>query len=492
MKNILSTFILIALLSCQQKTTETVSTPEDPEINKLVLQQKTSFDVPGLAVGVIKNGEVVYTKAHGVQGLDIKDSLSTKSLFHMASVSKPFVATAIVQLMEQGKIDLDERLIHYLPYFTMADERYKDITIRHMLNHSSGIPDVEDYEWDKPQYDEGAAERYARSFGSVKLDFSPGEKFNYSNAAFDILCDLISKVSGMTFEDYMWIYIFEPIGMKNSTFIKPDVPKKWATKPHIIGEDLQPRVSKIYPYNRIHAGSSTLHSNVEDMLLWAKMNLNKGIINEKRIYKESSYDLLTSSQLKINDRRSIGLSWFLGSLHENTVVFHQGGDTGYSTFFGFVPEKKSAIVMMANTDYFWSNQASGVILANSIFNDSISWRAPIHLKLKNHILEEGIAKTKEIYFSEKQKSPQQYIVSGNYIDELGYWLLDRNRPQKALELFTFNVELEPEDAGWPDSVADAYSAMDSIALAIQWYKKALKIDPDQDFSRKKLEALLAK
>ncbi len=490
MKKLLYISCSLFFFSCQKEPNKGIA-PEALKIKEIVLKQKKGFNVPGIAVGMIKNGSIIYADAHGVKGVDKGDSLTTKSVFHMASVSKPFVATAVVQLMEAGKIDLEEKLTHYLPYFVMADERYKDITIKHMLTHTSGIPDVEDYEWDKPEYDDGAAERYSRSHRSVELDFAPGDQYRYSNAAFDILCDVISKVTGMTFENYMKQNIFEPVGMKNSTFFKPDVPKNLATKPHVLGDSLYMVVSNIYPYNRRHAGSSTLHSNIEDMLLWAEVNLNKGIISGKRIYKESSYELLTTSQTKINDTKSVGLSWFLNSINDHDIVFHQGGDTGYSTFFAFIPSKKSAIAMMVNADYFWSNYASGTILKNIIFNDSIKPKAPIHLKLKEHILKDGIAKTKAVYYAERQKSNQDYIFGGGYIDKLGYWLIDRKYPEEALALFKFNVELEPEDSGWPDSVADAYKEMDSIDLAIQWYKKALEMNPEQDFSRNKLNELLA-
>jgi CubicO group peptidase (beta-lactamase class C family) len=83
-------------------------------------------------------------------------ALGTRSLFHMASITKPFVATSIMQLAEKGKIDLDAPVVRYLPYFRMSDERYKIITMRQMATHTSRIPNVDDYESDKPQYDEGA------------------------------------------------------------------------------------------------------------------------------------------------------------------------------------------------------------------------------------------------------------------------------------------------------------------------------------------------
>lgn len=338
MKHLLCVVMLCSLFSCQQNST-TTSLSESQKLDEFIITIKKSFDAPGLAVGIVKDGKVFYSGAKGFQGLDTQDALTTKSMFHMASVSKPFVATCIVQLAEKGKIDLDEKLTYYLPYFKMADDRYKDITVRHMLTHTSGIPDVKDYEWDKPQYDDGAAERFARSHTSIGLDFTPGESYSYSNAAFDILVDVIAKVSKVSFEDYVEQNIFNPVGMVNSTFYYPEVSANIATKPHILGDSLTMVVSEVYPFNRRHAGSSTLNSCIEDMLLWAEVNLNKGVINGKRIYSEESYNLLTHSQRKLSENASIGLSWFSSKINGDVKISHSGGDTGYSSYFALFQRK---------------------------------------------------------------------------------------------------------------------------------------------------------
>jgi CubicO group peptidase (beta-lactamase class C family) len=157
-----------------------------PVVEKLIQQQ----ELPGFAIGIIENNRVVYAAAFGVRNISRKDDpITTRSLFHMASFTKPFVATSIMQFVEHGKIDLDAPVVKYLPYFRMADERYKVISVRQMVTHTSGIPDVDDNEWEKPQYDETALERYVRSLSNLKLDFAPGERFQYSNMAFEILGD---------------------------------------------------------------------------------------------------------------------------------------------------------------------------------------------------------------------------------------------------------------------------------------------------------------
>ena len=174
---------------------------------------------PGLAIAVVEGNHVVYAHGFGVKRLGRDGPITTRSLFHMASITKPFVATSLMQLAEKGKVDLDAPVVRYLPYFRMADERYRTITVRQMLTHSSGMPDVDDYEWDKPQYDDGALERYVRSLSDRTLLFAPGEKFQYSNMAFEILGDVIAKVSGQSFDDYVQDQILTPLRMKDSTLL---------------------------------------------------------------------------------------------------------------------------------------------------------------------------------------------------------------------------------------------------------------------------------
>jgi CubicO group peptidase (beta-lactamase class C family) len=232
-----------------------------------------------------------------------------------------------MQLVERGKISLNDPLIKYLPYFKLDGQRYRDITIKQMLTHTSGIPDVRDYEWDRPQFDAGAAERYVRSLVNEKMIAAPGEKFQYSNMAFDILADVIAKVSGMTFEDYVKENILNPLEMKESDFLGERIRPELRTSAHVF--NLQPQVSEVYPYNRRHAPSSCLNASVLEMCNWAIANMNKGVFKGRGILEESSYDLLFKPQAKIDQNRSIGLSWFLDRYRDIKTISHGGGDLGY-------------------------------------------------------------------------------------------------------------------------------------------------------------------
>ena len=317
-------------------------------IDRYVAGEVETRGIPGLSVAVVRDRSVVYSGAYGVEKLGDSEKLTPRHIFHFASLSKPFVATAIMQLVETGKVRLDDPLTKFLPYFSLSDERFRDITIRQMLNHTSGIPDVEDYEWNKPQFDEGAAERYVRAIASERLLWAPGTQWRYSNMAFDVLGDVIAKASGKSFEAYMRANILEPLGMHSSTFIYPEVDEALRTKGHVGNP---PKVSDVYPYNRPHAPSSTLNSSVVDMVRWMLVNLNRGELDGQRILQAKSYDLLwTPTAETTMDGSRIGLSWFLGQHSTHRTVFHPGGDTGFRSYILLLPDDGIGIALVSNWD----------------------------------------------------------------------------------------------------------------------------------------------
>jgi CubicO group peptidase (beta-lactamase class C family) len=346
---ILSLFLLSAAASAQALAVKSGGTePErlraelEPRINDEIQQGH----VPGFAIGVIRDGKLIYSKGFGVAKLGGGAPITSKSLFHMASVTKTFVATAVMQLAEQGKIDLDSPVTRYLPYFRLADERYRLIKVRQMLSHTSGIPDNTNYNWDKPEYDAGALERYVRSLTDLKLVFAPGEKFGYSNTAYEILGDLIAKVSGESFEDYVQHNILTPLGMKDSTLLVREASPQLLTSPHVM-ENEKLVVSKVFPYNRAHAPSSTLYSSIEDMSRWAIANLNHGELDGHRILKRETAE---SMWRPVVDALGVkeGISWFSTTLQGHRLILHSGGDVGFESLLVLAPDDSVAVVAMTN------------------------------------------------------------------------------------------------------------------------------------------------
>jgi CubicO group peptidase (beta-lactamase class C family) len=320
-----------------------------PALDRVIREQQ----LPGLAIAVVERGRVAYASGFGVRNLGRPaEAITTRSLFHMASITKPFVATSLMQLVESGRVDLDAPVVKYLPYFRMADERFAGITVRQMVTHTSGMPDVADYEWDKPQYDAGALERYVRSLTSFRLEFQPGARFKYSNMAFEILGDLVSKMSGETFDDYVQRHILAPLAMKDSTLLVRQADPGLLAWGHERGADGRVFPSKVYPYNRMHTPSSNLHSNASDMARWAMANMNRGELDGAKILRASTYDLMWKPAAEFGGRPSpTGISWFVSTYRGHLLVEHGGGDTGFRTALTMLPDQKVAVVWMTNADW---------------------------------------------------------------------------------------------------------------------------------------------
>lgn len=321
--------------------------PLETELDGVIAEFIDTHPIPGIAVGVVKDGQVVYAKGFGVADAQTREPVTSQSLFHTASVSKTFVATAIMQLVQQKKLDLDTPVAEYLPYFQLDDKRAEQITIRQMLTHTSGMPDVRDYQWDEPEYDVGALERYVRSLKARKLIAPPGQGFHYSNMAYEVLGDVIAKVSGESFEAYVQERILAPLEMQHSTFLREETDAHLRTTPHVGRR--KPKTSSVYPYHRAHAPSSTLHSNVEDMCNWIIANVNRGQFKDRRILQADSYDQIWRPQATVREGVEIGLGWMLAERPYGLLVFHGGRDIGFQSHVTLLPETAGGLVILTNT-----------------------------------------------------------------------------------------------------------------------------------------------
>lgn len=325
--------------------------------------------VPGIAIAIVKGKQLVHVASFGVVNIQTNQALKPDNTFHVASVSKTFAATAILQLAERKKLRLDEKLIHYLPYFSMADQRYRAITLRQILNHTSGMPDVEDYEWKKAVVDDGAAERWTRSLSTKKLLNTPGSAYHYSNMAYDILADVVAKVNGQSFEQYVKETILVPLQMARSSFLLSDIKPAWRTSPHT-GVPLQ--IGSVYPYNRMHAPSSTLNTNVIDLSHWLIANLNQGVYKTERILSEASVAQMQTATFSIDSAsgRAMGLSWFIYPYRGVTLIHHDGADDGYVSTLYLIPSRQIGFVILFNSDevdsYHIKNRVLDLLLASDI------------------------------------------------------------------------------------------------------------------------------
>jgi CubicO group peptidase (beta-lactamase class C family) len=334
------------------------------KIDALIAEAMRAESVPGVAIAVTEGGELTYARGHGVMNVATQVAVTPETLFHLASVTKTFVGTAILQLAERGRLDLDAPVVTYLPYFRLQDERCTQITIAQMLSHTSGMPDTDDYGWDRPEYDDGALERYVRGLDGLSLIAPPGERFAYSNIAFEVLGDVIAKVSGVSFEEYVRREVLLPLGMVRSRLLVREADSALLASPHVRTAFGEVVASDVFPYNRAHAPSSTMYSNVLELSRWAMAHLNRGKLGGARILSSQIYDLAWRPWAPTRDRYwpEVGLSWFVRERSGERCVGHEGADVGFKACLILVPARGVSAIGLGNLDQMKNEDLTDAVL----------------------------------------------------------------------------------------------------------------------------------
>ncbi len=333
------------------------------QLNSYVREAQNLYDLPGLAVSVEvgENGPAALAglnckEAVGVSDVDTKEPLLPEHIFHMASVSKLFTSAGILTLCREGRLNLEDRLCDVLPEISICDDRMSQIRVRHMLTHTSGMADVEDYCWDSPRTDADALKDYAlsREVKESRMLWPPSEgRFYYSNMAYELLGLMIAERSGMSYEAYMKKTFFEPLEMKESTFLTferaggslslEELSRAGLAMPHT--KDADKRIVKEvhYPYNREHGPSSTLTSNIYDLAKWAKAHL-RGSLFTKDDYRK----IWTRYATVPNNGEGMGLGWFMREQEGYKIYGHEGTDDGFRASFWICPQLDAHVTVVSN------------------------------------------------------------------------------------------------------------------------------------------------
>jgi CubicO group peptidase (beta-lactamase class C family) len=277
---------------------------------------------PGAAVAVVRDGNVVLMKAYGMADVEKGISNSPSTIFRLGSVTKSFTAIAVLQLVEDGKLRLEDPLSKYLEGFPRGDE----IRISNLLSHTAGLPDFTPYEELKKR----------------PLEFDPGSRINYSNSGYFVLGHIIEKVSGQPWDEYLRDHVFTPSGMKHSGYDKSKTLDGRATGYLVEDDRLYHAVAADDALGAYAAGG--LYSTVEDLSRW-----EQALAAGKLVRKETLEMASTPFTLAGGRRARYGLG-FMTATHRGLEEVGHGGDiTGFNTYVARYPRERFAVIVLSNT-----------------------------------------------------------------------------------------------------------------------------------------------
>ena len=305
-------------------------------------------NLPGIVVGVVSGDDLVWTEGFGHADIESEKAMETTTRFRMASHSKLFTATAIMQLREQGKIRLDDPVTDYLPWFTyeMASPGDPPITIEHLLTHSSGLPREASSHW--TDFDFPTEEEVRELMQDRIAPFSPEARWKYSNLAYTIAGLVIEEVSGLSWARYLQQNIFDPLSMTASSVDMPD--PNMATG---YGRRMPDGSRQIFPFvdARGMAAATGLTSTVEDMARFVSAQFRNGARGEDRILSTASLrEMHRVRMLETTWTRGQGIGFSVQRREGALYVGHGGGYPGYTTNTTIQLDSEIGVIVLTNTN----------------------------------------------------------------------------------------------------------------------------------------------
>lgn len=442
-------------------------------------------DIPGLSIAILRDGKVIWSRGFGVRNAETKEPVNDNTVFEAASLSKPVFAYGVLKLVDSGKLDLDTPLTKYLSskdakYDVGDDPRLDQITARRVLSHTAGFPN-----W-RPRGDK-----------TLKIYFTPGDRFSYSGEGFVYLARVVETISGEPLDALMKRTVFEPLKMKSSSYVwQAEYGSRKTFAHNSLGQ-----VSGRGKPERANAAAS-LHTTATDYARFV------GAIIKGTGLKPETVRLMLTPQVSVgaagpnsvsgppvqlSSTISWGLGWGLEKTDEGTAFWHWG-DNGDSKSYVMASDKKRAGVVV------FANSSSGLSIIAELVNDALrgphpafTWinyeRYDSPARLMYKAIVKSDAETVLSDYRKRRESRQDLTLSESQMNRLGYQLLNLKRVKDAVELFKQNTVDFPTAFNTWDSLAEAVMISGDKELAIKYYKKSLELNAGNTNAIQKLKEL---
>jgi len=461
------------------------ATLEFSPLEKILPQMLDSAEVPGLAIAIVENGKPVWMRGFGFKNAATKAPVIESTIFQAASLSKPVFAYAVHKLVEEGKFDLDQPLLEYVPqaYFEAAflkrpldDERMRRLTARMVLSHTTGFPN------------------WRRGEKGLQLNFEPGAHFNYSGEGFVLLQKVIERLTGQTLQEFVARQVFLPLGMAASSYVWRNEYAPDLAEPH----DLLGKVEERPPTLEGNAAYS-LYTTARDYGIFLAAML------EQRGLEKKTFAQMLKPQMQLPARwgdfsgaKAEGLSWGLGWGLQRTKVdesfWHWGDNGAYRCYVVDYPKQNRGLVFFTNSVRGLNMTAE---LVRQIGGDDhaalMQWLNYDSYNSASAILEKTARKNGMAaaiaQFRAQSKAKPNYRLNEGAVNSLGYLLMRGNRLDDALQVFQLNVEFFSDSWNVFDSYAEAQLRNGARRLAEENYAKSLAMNPDNAGAKQILQQL---
>jgi CubicO group peptidase (beta-lactamase class C family) len=325
----LSLIFLLAISCLAQNSVET-------KVDEYIRAEMQAQQIPGLALAVIKDGKTVIARGYGLANVEHQVPVKPETIFQSGSTGKQFTATAVMMLVEEGKLSLDDKITKYFPD---GPEAWQKITVRHMLTHTSGMTDYpQDFDLRRDYAEDDLYQRIK----PIPLAFQPGEKWSYSNLAYVMLGILIHKVSGKFYGDFLQERIFKPLEMTTARIIsESDIVPNRAAGYRVANGQLKNQDWVSPSLNTTADGA--LYLTIYDMAKW-----DAALYTEKLLKKSSLEQMWTPVKLNDGKTHPYGFGWALGQVRGHRVIEHGGAWQGFKAQISRYVDDKLTVIVLAN------------------------------------------------------------------------------------------------------------------------------------------------
>ena len=347
-------FVFSPNIYSNEANTEKINNKIDLVVNRAIESNR----IPGIALSVVKDGEIIYSKGFERSVKSNAKEITTDTPLYIGSISKSFTSLAIMQLVEKGKINLDDSVDEYLSFFAVDKNNFTGkITVRQLLHHRSGMSEKEYMESLPGDF---SIKEGVENLQGMKLSYKPGDKFNYFNPNYNILGLLVEKVSNMSYENYIKTNILDPLEMEN-TYLEKDAIKEKVPNGHISFFSFP--IKKEEEFKKHSLPSGFIVSTANDManyLIFQQTGEYKG---RKLIANSTLNEMHTPWN---NNDSGYAMGWNIGEKFDYKIIEHGGSLYSYSANMAILPEKNAGVILLINQNHFVYNIISNNQLVDNL------------------------------------------------------------------------------------------------------------------------------